>query len=435
MVKKVMSLVLSTAMVLTMMTGCGAGSDSQQPVQPAKEDQTAKEADKAGKAEGNQEPVTITFWDGNWNEEAFGPVKQMFEKKYPWITVEGEFQVDNGMSDKYTLALKNGTAPDVVACALDWVTTFGSAGLLAPLDEYLKADGIDTGNYVKGAIDASTIDGSLYGVPFRSETYVLFYNVDMLKVAGYEEPPKTWDEVLEVAQACTTGDVSGFGLCGANYGNVSFQYISMLRCSGSDILTEDNTASALDTETAIQTAELYCDLKAFAPASVMENSNVENRTLFSSGKVAMYVSGVYDVETIVKSNPDLNFACAMVPTANGAERETILGGWSAAISECSKNKEAAALFVEFLTSTEASVLYTNTFTGTGEPAVKLAAFGDEIMKANQEALSYAKALPAVAPIVPIRQTIFDYLSLALTGDKDPKTAILEASDKVNTLLK
>ncbi|MEG1367321.1 MAG: extracellular solute-binding protein, partial [Oscillospiraceae bacterium] len=98
------------------------------------------------------------------------------------------------MSDKYMLALQNGTAPDVVACALDWTTTFGSAGMLAPLDEFVKRDNLDVGQYVPGALKASTVDGKLYALPFRSETYGLFYNKDILSAAGFDKAPETWDE-------------------------------------------------------------------------------------------------------------------------------------------------------------------------------------------------------------------------------------------------
>lgn len=72
---------------------------------------------------------------------------------------------------------------------------------------------------------------------------------------------------------------------------------------------------------------------------MLENDNVANRTLFASGKIAMYMSGIYDAPEIIKANPDLNFACAMVPTQNGAERSSILGGWSVGIAECSKTKK------------------------------------------------------------------------------------------------
>lgn len=384
-----------------------------------------------------EEKTTITFWDGNWNEETFKTIQEMWAAENPDIELVGEFQVDNGMTDKYMLALSNGTAADVMACALDWVTTFGNANLLMPLDDFIKADGVDTSIYTQGAIEASTINGGLYGLPFRSETYALFYNKDLLAAAGYTEAPKSWDEVKEIAAACTKDDVAGYGLCGANYGNFSFQYITMLRCHGSDILNADRTESNLNSPEAVEVAKLYDSLKEFAPASLMENDNVANRTLFASGKIAMYLSGIYDVETILAANPDLNFGCALVPTKSGtdADRTTILGGWSVAIPATCKNPEAAWKFVKFLTRSDVAAVYTNTFTGTQEPATKFASFDPEIVTPHQEALKYAKALQSVAKITNIRQAIFDNLQLALTGDLTPEEAIEETSNAVNALIK
>lgn len=424
--KKTLSIALSAAMAATMLAGCsGSGTSSGAP---ASGESTASENT------GNSENVTIRFWDGNWNEEAFQKIQELWAKEHPEITIEAEFMVDDGMSDKYTLALQNGTAPDVVACALDWTTTFANAGLLAPLDEFIEADGVDVGQYVPGAIEASTVNGNLYALPFRSETYTLFYNKDILAAAGYDKGPETWDEVKEIAAACTTDEVAGYGLCGANYSNYSFQYITMLRSSGGSILNEDNTQSALGSEAALQTAQLYKDLAAYAPASMLENDNVANRTLFASGKVAMYMSGIYDVPEILKANPDLNFACTMAPTQNGAERSTILGGWSVGIAECSENKEAAWEFVKFLTSPEVAALYTNTFTGTGEPAELFADVSEEIVQPNADALAYAKALPSVASIVSIRQAIFDDLSPTLSDSETVEDAVAKLDQHVNELL-
>ncbi|QQO11241.1 ABC transporter substrate-binding protein [Breznakiella homolactica] len=408
--RKMFYAVIALAAAVVLVTGCG------------------------NKSAAGGKQVTITFWDGNWNEETFPRLQQMWNEKYPDIKLVGEYQIDQGMFDKYMLSMQNGTAPDVVACALDWVTTLGNAGLLAPLDSYIAADSVDTSRYVPGAIKASTIGGKLYGLPFRSETYGLFYNVDLLRAAGYSEAPKTWDETVAAARAATKGDAAGYGVCGTNFGNFSFQYITMLRSSGGSILTPDNSKSALDSPVAIQTAELYRRLADYAPASMLENDNIANRTLFASGKVAMYMSGIYDVPEIQKANPNLNYACAMVPTANGATRKTILGGWSVAIPESSKNKDAAWKFVEFITSPEVAAIYSNTFTGTGAPAERFAGYDRSIVQPHADALQYAEALPAVGPIVGIRQAIFNNLQLALSDTETPRAAILKASDAVNKLL-
>lgn len=415
---------MAAALVLGVVTGCSSGT------------QTAEETAGEPQAESNEngtEEVTIEFWDGNWQEEAWKKVEALWNEEHPEIKVETEFQADLA-NDKYMLALKNGTAPDVMACAIDWVTTFGSAGMLESLDPYVEADNFDTSQYIKGAIDAQTVDGSLYGLPFRTETYVLFYNKDILAEAGYDTPPTTWDEVKEVAAACTNGDVYGYGLCGANYSNLSFQYITMLRSSGGNILSEDNSASELGSDVAVQTAQLYKDLAEYAPASMLENDNIANRTLFASGKIAMYCSGIYDVEEIVKANPDLNFACALIPTANDAERDTILGGWSVAISKTSEEKEAAWEFVKFLTRPDVAAIYTNTFTGTGEVAERYADYPSDIVEPNAQALEYATALPTVDNILGIRQAMLDCLQPMLSGDATAEEACAKLDETTNELL-
>ena len=107
--------------------------------------------------------VTISFWDGNWNEPVFAKIQELWNEQHPDIKLQAEFQIDNGQFEKYMLAMQNGTAPDVVACAHDWVTTFGTAGLLEPIDSYVEASGLDLSQYVQGAIDVATVDGKLYG--------------------------------------------------------------------------------------------------------------------------------------------------------------------------------------------------------------------------------------------------------------------------------
>lgn len=429
--KKLFGTTLVGIMACILLVGCGGKSVNNES---EKSDQQENHSQNENQDAASDEQVTISFWDGNWQEAVWPEVEAIWEKEHPNIKVEAEFQADLA-NDKYMLALTNGTAPDVLSCALDWTTTFGNAQLLAPLDSFIQKDGLDIGQYVKGAINASTVNEKLYALPFRSETYVLYYNKDILAAAGYTEPPKTWDEVKEIAAACTKDDVYGYGVCGTNYGNFSFQYITMLRSSGGSILSEDASKSELASSTAIQTAQLYKDLTQYAPASMLENDNVANRTLFASGKLAMYMSGTYDLDEILKVDPDLNFACAMVPTANGAERSSILGGWSVAIAESSKQKEAAWEFVKFLTRPDVAAIYTNTFTGTGDVAVRYADLNSNIIEPNAEGLKYAKALPVVKNIVGIREAIFDNLQPMLSDNMSAEKACTALDSDTNELLK
>lgn len=437
--KKKTCMWITAAMAAAILSGCSGGSSQTKAPESSGGETTAAAAAAETTAEATADKSSlkgsISFWDGNWNEATFEKIKELWEKEYPNVELKAEFFVDKGMSDKYMLSLQNGSAPDVLSCALDWTTTFGSAGLLEPLNSYISAEKFDTSPYVQGAIDASTIGNDLVALPFRSETYALFYNKDILGAAGYDKAPETWDEVKEIAEKVTKDDVAGYGVCGTNYGNYSFQYITMLRSSGGDVVSEDLTKSELGSDVALQTAQLYYDLSKFAPASMLENDNIANRTLFANGKLAMYLSGVYDVPEILKANPELNFACAMVPTANGAERSTILGGWSVAISKTSKNKELAWEFIKFLTRSDIAAVYTNTFTGTQVPSVSFDGIDPAIIQPNADALKFAKALPRVGNIVGIRQAIFDDLSPTLSDSMSVGDAVKKLEEDTNNLLK
>ncbi|WP_233521975.1 extracellular solute-binding protein [Streptomyces triticagri] len=48
--------------------------------------------------------------------------------------------------------------------------------------------------------EAGEVDGTQYGIPWVSSSRVLFYNKDILKKAGVDEPPTTWDELADAAK-------------------------------------------------------------------------------------------------------------------------------------------------------------------------------------------------------------------------------------------
>lgn len=402
-------------------TGCGGN------VAPAGNDSTGAANQPA------QQATSVTFWDGIWNEERFPELQALWNERFPDVELIGEFQIDQGMSDRYMLALMTGTAPDVMLTALDWSATFGGAGLLSPLNDLIDADNFDLSPFIQGAINAATIDGNLYGLPWRSETLTLFYNRDLLAGAGFNSPPTTWDEVLNVAEAVHGDGVSGFGLVGSNFGNLSFQYIKMLRSSGGDILTPDYSAATINTPAGLAAAQLYRNLANFAPASLLENDNTANRNLFASGLVAMYVGGIFDVPEIIGANPDLNFGAALYPT-NNAARGTVLGGWSVVIPRDASNRNASWEFVKFITDPAVASIYTNTFTGTGVPAAHLLEYPAEILAVAADALNYATALPPVPSILPIRRAMYDNLVLTLSDTLTIEEAVSRLDNDINELL-
>lgn len=140
------------------------------------------------------------------------------------------------------------------------------------------------------------------------------------------------------------------------------------------------------------------------------------------------------VRYVVTHNSKITDVELSFETYSQEEMEEVEEMEGVAVSECSKNKEAAWEFVKFLTSPEVAKYYTNTFTGTGDPAVAFEEVDNAIVQPNADALAYAKALPSVGCIVGIRQAIFDDLSLTLTDSRTVEEAVQQLNEDVNQLL-
>jgi ABC-type glycerol-3-phosphate transport system substrate-binding protein len=78
---------------------------------------------------------------------------------------------------------------------------FIKAGLVAPIDDYLKASKIPWGQkqnevyFTKRIYDALLLDGKQYYIPMKLNAHLVGYREDHIQMAGYETFPKTWDEV------------------------------------------------------------------------------------------------------------------------------------------------------------------------------------------------------------------------------------------------
>lgn len=85
---------------------------------------------------------------------------------------------------------------------LDWNVPVEDAatrfGAYVPLDSFAQV-----------FRNATTYQGKQIGLPFTNSTLLMYYNKDALAEAGYTEPPKTMDELVEYAKNLTVKDASG----------------------------------------------------------------------------------------------------------------------------------------------------------------------------------------------------------------------------------
>jgi multiple sugar transport system substrate-binding protein len=418
--KKLVTTFAATVMLGTVLAGCG-DKDSA--------------SSSEGKGKGSDEQVTITYWDGAWNTNT-AKIVEKFEEKYPNINIDVQQFPDNGMSDKYLLALKQGNGPDLVNMAVDWIHPFEATGGLLPLDDFIKEENVDLKDFYDGAITVATIEDKVYALPYRSETHGLIYNTELFSKEGIDSSkgPKDWTEVLEAAKKITKDDTFGMALPGTNLGNVTTQLFNMIQSNGGSVLNEDNTKSTLSQPEALEMAELYVDLykkHKVVPNSMLQNDNVANRNLFANGKIGMYMSGIYDIEPIKQANANAKLGVAKIPA--NSDQKIILGGWAVGITKESENPEAAWKFLNFITQPDISAEYSVTFSSRKSAATN-EKYQDPLSKAFLESLEYAEPLPQIPQWNQIKQIVFDQLQLALTDELSTEEAMKQASKSIDELL-
>src|SRR5690606_17849674 len=107
------------------------------------------------------------------------------------------------------------------------------------------------------------IDGKRVSVPVSANNPGLIYNKDLYREAGLdpEEPPTTWDEVLEhgktIVQETGTPGFELFTQAGADGEGLTWNFQVNLWQAGGDFLNEDNTAAAFNTPQGAQALQYW----------------------------------------------------------------------------------------------------------------------------------------------------------------------------------
>jgi len=178
---------------------------------------SAKGKEENGK---NSDVVTLKLLSshGQFNKGNYGYRQvEEFMKKYPNIKVDVTFAQGNNFNDTLLALASSNDLPDVfqptskyplnILVENDWVQ---------PLDELLPKDfksRFPEGSFAEG-INLS--EGKLYSFPriIGKKGQAFYYHTDLLKEAGLDpnNPPQTWDELLQASKQITNKIKGVFGL-------------------------------------------------------------------------------------------------------------------------------------------------------------------------------------------------------------------------------
>jgi len=453
--KKVLSVLLASAMVLGL-AACG----SKEPAAASSEAPKASEAAPAASSEAAPaasseaaaaEPVTLKWaiWD-EATTQYWGDLKKEYEATHPGVTIE---MVDLGSTDYMTVLATDlsgsGSEFDVVTIKdVPGYATLVQKDTLLPLDDYIKADGVDLAQYA-GVTDQVTVDGSLYELPFRNDFWVVFYNKDIFDAKGVAYPTNdmTFAQYDELARQVTD---TTFGA--QVYGTHYHTWRSAVQLFG--VLDGKNTI--LDGS--------YDDFKPYYEMVLnqekdgvcrkytdLKTEGLHYSAAFSGGDVAMMNQGSWFIATMmtnVKSgeyDASLcgNWGIVKYPHAEGVEPGSTLGTITGlSVTKASDTPDAAWEFVKWVSGEEGAKVLASS---GNFPAIMTADIADSIAALegfptdaeSKEALTVSNLYLEVpyAPNVSEINTILDsYHGSIMTGELSIDDGIAKMNEEVAKVL-
>ena len=354
-------------------------------------------------------PVTLKLYDGQGLKAVDDALIAAFTKKYPNVTITPTYDPDNVTTQNQPRQLSSATPPDLVRVIS--VTAGTMNNLLTNLDAYSTAYGWDKMPPSQlaqfRAKDGVAGDGSLFAKASGFTMTGLYYNKAIAQQVGMTTPPATVADLSALMTKAKAAGLTGMVVANKEGGGV-FPFQLILNSSmGPEKVSQwvfNAPGATINTPEAVAAAKQVQDWNASGlfPASVNALDATAADSLFISGKGLFFPWGNWDAANLDKTMPGKVGFMAMPPVAAGGKSAAMSDAATAfGIASKSTNKDAAAAFLNFLSSDEArQIAVDNGFMPTGladqaAPTIKAGSVLNDVTKAFNQVSADGGQVPFV----------------------------------------
>lgn len=367
--KRVLSIILIAAMMMTMFVGCqnpdtnesgnSAGSQGESQVDSQEESETTEE--NSGK---EFEGITLK-WAVTETGASSGENVELIENIKEDLGINIEFTIvptpKDGEIDRTLVSLMAGDELDIVYSATPSLKIYQSAGVLTPLDEIAENNNYNL-QEVYGK-NLPVFDDAVYGLPAYSDIWLTFYNKKVFDDAGVAYPEAegwTWEKYIETAEQLTDKDKGIWGSYMLDYNNYYYMYATQ---KGADAYKADGTANFDD--------PLYAEALTFFAALGNEAEIQPNMGMIAAGEypwnafaasdnLGMFVCGGW-VTSLLKNDEkyprEWKAGILPMPYPEGSQPSTLVVNGNYAIPTTSENKEAAFEVIKYMAENQYKLGY------------------------------------------------------------------------------
>ena len=350
--KKIISSILTAAMLLALCLGSFAGCGSK-PQAITFELPDALDTSR-------QINITLYHMLGAELRKIMDQAIADFNEIYPNINIQHTSYGDyDGVKDQVKNELTVGAQPNLAYCYPDHVAFYNISGAVQPLDVFLNSqygyseqEKADLGDrfFNEGRVFG---DGNTYTMPIMRSTEVLFYNKTFFE-ANNLQVPETWEEMEALCRQIRTikNDITPLG-----YDSEANWFITMCEQYGSGYTSSTGENFLFDNDTNksfVKTFNTWYKDKLVTTKAL--NGNAYTSDLFKSQKVMMCIGSTggasYQMASQTNGVSEFEVGIAPIPQVNPEQPKVISQGPSICIFKDADPQEVLAswLFAKFLTT-------------------------------------------------------------------------------------
>jgi multiple sugar transport system substrate-binding protein len=356
--KTIFVLAVATSLLFVACSSGGATSSPAGGESPAASPEGSAAASPGeSAAAGGWDPNSITGtailsgWRSSPEEgEALTQALLGFPAQYPNIQVDYQ-PIAGDYRTVMITKISSGEVPDLFYVNAEYAPEWIGEGFLEPLDDYIAKSGFDTSQFFEGYLSTFQADGKTYGFPKDGNTIAMAYNTALVPTA-----PTTMEELVSTAESLKGSEGLGAPIClnpGLDRG------LAFLYAQGGELVSEDGSASAIESEASAAAVQWYMDL--FKNGLGMTAADLGSGwcgEALGKGQVAFAFEGGWLDPFMTSTYPDIKYAWGEMPTGSSGSPVTISFTVSYSIGADSVNKDQAFVLLSYLAGPDGMAKWT-----------------------------------------------------------------------------
>lgn len=320
---------------------------------------------------------------------------------------------------------------DVILGDCIWPAQFAKAGLVLEVTDRLSE--VDLDDIYQGALDATKYEGKYYGMPWLNDVKYMFVNMELLKQAGVEAAPTTWDELIADAKLCKEQGICEYPIvgCYAQAECLVCDYTCIAGSFGGTFVDADNNPT-LNSPENVAALDFMAQTLTDGLCNPKSLEMIEDDVLstFAAGNAVFAINWTYQYASMNDESASSVVGQGIImpiPGTDKAQSATVNGGMPLMITAGCKNPDEAWDYMLFLASKEMQAKYCanalpiwkSLYT---DPQV-IETAGEAVVEASQIQFDFIQNRPMVPYYNELSTSMQTELQLVLLGQKTAQEAL------------